>query len=246
MKLLAMVGLAAAAAIGTGARTVPGRYTAAAADTGVTETMRPTLPLPLFPRDQAPSASATTPGGWRSTGRSAELANENGRTILRVGEGPGEGVVWRQQSMLRNGIIEVELRGRDLVGRSFLGVAFRGLDDRTYEAVYFRPFNFATADPDRRLHAVQYHSSPEYPWARLREEHPNQYEKPIAPVPDPNGWFRIRILVDGRALNVYVNDSRASTLSVTTLAGPRDGMVGAWVGNGSGGEFANLRITPAR
>jgi hypothetical protein len=31
-----------------------------------------------------------------------------------------------------------------------------GVDETTYEAIYFRPFNFATDDPARRLRAVQY------------------------------------------------------------------------------------------
>jgi hypothetical protein len=189
---------------------------------------------------------AAVPAGWRSTTRSATLVEADGRTVLNVAAAPGEGVVWHEQSALQDGTIEIELRGRDVVGQSFLGVAFRGVDDRTYEAVYFRPFNFATTDPDRRLHAVQYHSSPDNPWAKLRAEHPNQYEKPISPIPDPNGWFRARIVLDGRALSVFVNDAQAPTLPVTTLAAPRKGMVGVWVGNGSGGEFANLKVTPAR
>jgi hypothetical protein len=195
---------------------------------------------------QGSTANTVTPAGWRSTTRSADLVDDSGRKVLNVAAAPGEGVVWQEPSALQDGAIEVELRGRDIVGQSFLGVAFRGVDDRTYEAVYFRPFNFATTDPERRRRAVQYHSSPDNPWAKLRAEHPNQYESPIAPVPDPNGWFRVRIVLDGRALSVFVNDAPAPTLAITTLAAPRPGKVGVWVGNGSGGNFANLKITPAR
>ena len=191
-------------------------------------------------------APVVTPAGWRSTARSARVVQADGRTVLSIDAAPGEGVVWQEQSALEDGTIDVEMRGRDLVGQSFVGVAFRGLDDRTYEAVYFRPFNFATTDPDRRLRAVQYHSSPDNPWAKLRAEFPNQYEKPILPVPDPNGWFRVRVVLEGRALGVFVNGAPTPTLTVTTLAAPRRGMVGVWAGNGSGGEFANLKVTPAR
>jgi 3-keto-disaccharide hydrolase len=207
-------------------------------------------PALLLRREKAspapPATAVTTPAGWRSTARSASLVKSGGRTVLNVAAAAGEGVVWQEQSALQDGTIDVELRGRDVVGQSFLGVAFRGLDDRTYEAVYFRPFNFATTDSDRRLHAVQYHSSPDHPWSKLRAEHPDQYEKPITPVPDPNDWFRVRIVLDGRALSVFVNDAQTPTLTVTTLAVPRPGMVGVWLGNGSGGEFANLKVTPAR
>jgi len=188
--------------------------------------------------------SLSTPPGWRSTSRSAQLVDEAGRTIVRVEEKPGEGVVWLEGSALENGTIELELRGKDLVGQSFVGVAFRGLDDTTFEAVYFRPFNFQTTDPDRHLHAVQYHSNPDYPWAKLRADKPNQYEKPISPVPDPNGWFKARIVVNGDAVSVFVNDSTTPTLAITALGKPRRGMVGLWVGNGSGGDFANLKLTP--
>jgi hypothetical protein len=154
--------------------------------------------------------------------------------------------VWRDSSVLQDGAIDVDLKGRDVVGQSFLGVAFRGVNDTTFEVVYFRPFNFATTDADRKLHAVQYHSSPDNPWAKLRAEHPNQYEKPITPVPDPNGWFHARVVAQGQTVSVFVNGSSVSTLTVTALAPARPGMVGLWVGNGSGGEFSNLTVTPAR
>ena len=207
-------------------------------------------PLVLRRENALPSPSAnkvTTPAGWRSAARSASLIDDGKRKVLSVAAGPGEGVVWHEeQPELQDGTIEVELRGRDVVGQSFVGVAFRGVDDRTYDAVYFRPFNFATTDLERRRRAVQYHSSPDNPWAKLRAEHPNKYESPIAPVPDPNDWFRIKIVLDGRSLSVFVNDGATPTLAVTTLAVPRPGKVGVWVGNGSAGEFANLKVTPAR
>jgi hypothetical protein len=210
----------------------------------------PQAPPLLLTHEHAPASpsadTVTMPAGWRSAARSASFVDDGGRMVLKVAAAPGEGVVWQEQSALQDGTIEVELRGRDVVGQSFLGVAFRGLDDRTYEAVYFRPFNFATTDPDRRRHAVQYHSSPDNPWAKLRAEHPNEYESAIAPVPDPNDWFRVRILLEGRSLSVFVNGAPAPTLAVAALAVPRPGKVGVWLGNGSGGEFANLKVRPTR
>jgi hypothetical protein len=204
-----------------------------------------TAPTPPAVTPSGHPVAATTLVGWHSTTRSATLVTDGGRTVLNVAAAPGEGVVWQDRSALQDGTIEIDLRGRDVAGQSFLGVAFRGADDRTYEAVFFRPFNFATTDPERRLHAVQYHSSPNNLWARLRAEHPNQYEKAIVPVPFPNDWFHIRLVIEGRALTVFVNGSTTPTLAVTTLGAPRGGAVGVWVGNGSGGEFANLRIRPA-
>jgi hypothetical protein len=188
--------------------------------------------------------AVTTPPGWRSTSRSAQIIEEAGRSIVRIDERAGEGVVWFEGAALRDGTIDLEMRGKDVVGQSFVGVAFRAVDDTHYDVVYFRPFNFRTTDPDRRMRAVQYHSSPEFPWARLRAEKPNEYEKPVAPVPDPNGWFKVRVFVDGPRVEVFVNDSPTPTLTVAVLTPPRGGMVGLWVGNGSGGDFANLRVAP--
>ena len=196
------------------------------------------------PAPAGPPAVVSTPSGWRSTTRSAEIVDEAGRRVVRVEAKAGEGVVWMEGSALENGTIEVEMRGKDVVGQSFVGLAFRGLDDATYDAIYFRPFNFATTDADRKLRAVQYHSSPDFPWAKLRAEKPNQYEKPISPVPDPNGWFKVRVVLKVDAVAVYVNESATPTLSITALTKPRRGMVGLWVGNGSGGDFANLRLVP--
>ena len=42
-------------------------------------------------------------------------------------------------------------------------MVFRGVDAETHASVYFRPFNFRAADPDRHKHAVQYVSHPQWP-----------------------------------------------------------------------------------
>ncbi len=49
------------------------------------------------------------------------------------------GVVWIEGSDFAQGTIEVDVRGRDVPGRSFVGVAFHRQDDNTYDAVYLRP-----------------------------------------------------------------------------------------------------------
>jgi hypothetical protein len=91
-----------------------------------------------------------------------------------------------------NGTIELDIRGKDVQGQSFVGVALHGVDGTTYEAIYFRPFNFRAADSTRRAHAVQYISQPTHTWQKLRTEHPGMYENAVNPAPDPNGWFHAR------------------------------------------------------
>ena len=44
-------------------------------------------------------------------------------------------------------------------------------------------------------------------------------------------------------MSVFVNDATAPSLVVTQLSDRRKGLVGLWVGNTAGGDFANLKIT---
>jgi hypothetical protein len=61
---------------------------------------------------------------------------------LHVSERPGPGLVWIEESDFTEGVIQVEVRGRDQFQRSFVGIAFHRKDDNTHEVVYVRPFNF--------------------------------------------------------------------------------------------------------
>lgn len=79
----------------------------------------------------------------------------------------GDGVVWQEDTDFGSGTIELDIRGANQRGRSFVGIAFRGADDATYDGIYFRPFNFRAEGPGRDR-AVQYTSHPDHPWNRLR------------------------------------------------------------------------------
>jgi hypothetical protein len=163
---------------------------------------------------------------------------------LRLDARAGDGVAWLVGSDFTEGTIEVDLRGANKPGQSFVGIAFRGVDDTTFDAVYFRPFNFKNPEVPRRSRAVQYVSMPAYPWERLRQENPGEYEATVNPVPDPDDWFHVRIVVQGRKVAVFVNDAPAPCLAVTELTSRLGGKIGFWVGNNSAGDFANLKITP--
>ena len=73
---------------------------------------------------------------WRAT-------NEESRCRRR--RGPARGRI--EGSDFDQGTIEIDVRGRDVLQQSFLGIAFHGKDDKTYEAVYLRPFNFERRIP---------------------------------------------------------------------------------------------------
>jgi hypothetical protein len=161
---------------------------------------------------------------------------------IHVAEREGVGVVWIAGTDFAKGTIEVEVRGRDVFQQSFVGIAFHGQDDTTYEAVYLRPFNFRADDQARHQHAVQYVSLPDYDWPRLRKEFPEEFENPVAPSAEPTGWVPLRVVVTDRSVQVYVGGVRSATLEVRQLGRLDRGLIGLWTGNNSDGAFANLRI----
>ena len=171
--------------------------------------------------------------------------DEGARHGLRLDAHDGDGVAWWPDVQFSNGTIELDIRGKNVLQQSFVGVAFHGLNETTFDAVYFRPFNFKSDDPVRRSHAVQYVSHPTYTWNKLRTERPNQFEQPVAPPPDPNQWFHARVVIAFPSVRVFVNDAAAPALDIKQLSDRKTGWVGVWVGNGSDGAFANLTVTPA-
>ncbi len=194
-------------------------------------------------RPARPDLAALAEGNrLRFVNRSASLLVDGQRRGVRASAGQGEGAAFLPEVDLSTGTIEVDLRGRDVPQQSFLGIAFHRLNDTTFDAIYFRPFNFRATDPVSRGHAVQYISEPAYPWQKLRADHPGKYEAGIRPVPDPNGWFRARIVVRRSDVSVFVADAAEPCLKVDLLADRSGGSVGLWVGNNSGGDFANLTI----
>ena len=196
-------------------------------------------------RDTPDLAALADANGFKLFNRGASRITDGARTGVRLSESPGEGVALLAGAELANGTIECDIRGKDVPQRSFVGVAFHAVDGSTYDAVYFRPFNFKAADPVARSHAVQYHSLPVYTWQKLRSEQPGKYEHAVSPVPDPNGWFRARIVIAHPKASVFVDNATEPCLVVNLLTDRRKGLVGLWVGNNSGGDFANLAITRA-
>jgi len=181
---------------------------------------------------------------WKISGRSASIVDIKGKHALELSAGPGMGVVWLDGYDFADGVIDIDILGRSQpVQGSFVGVAFRVVDAQTHDAVYFRPFNFRTTDSTRHSHGVQYVSHPPFPWQRLRSEHPGQYEAAIVPEPDGDEWFHARIVVERPKISVYVNGASAPALVVSELSERTHGSVGVWVGEGSGGHFANLRVS---
>jgi len=190
----------------------------------------------------------------------AEAVTYHGRKAVRVlpaaaadaelvapKNGEGGGIVVFPGTLFHIGTIEVEVAGKPRAGapsdaRGFIGVAFRvTAEPSNYECVYIRPTNGRAADQVRRNHSTQYISMPEYEWSRLRKEAPGHYESYVDLV--PGEWTKIKIEVSGVKARLFVNDSPQPVLIVSDLKhGDSEGAVALWIGLGTEGYFANLRL----
>jgi hypothetical protein len=150
-----------------------------------------------------------------------------------------------------NGVIEAEVAGAPAPGagegaRGFVGIAYRlQQDNKTYDAFYLRPTNGRADDQERRNHATQYISHPEWPWFRLRRETPSRYESYVDLVPDT--WTKIRIEVDGARARLYVHDQPQPALIVNDVKSGANGKgaIALWIGPGTVAHFRNLTVREA-
>ena len=164
--------------------------------------------------------------------------------IIHLENTSGEpALLWLNNTLFTNGSIELDIKGNDVRGESFLGIAFHAVDNNNYDAVYFRPFNFRS--PERKSHSIQYVSLPGNDWDVLREKHAGKYENVVHPVPDPNDWFHAKITIDFPLVKVYVNGSAEPGLVVEQLSKTQRGRLGLWV-DSKDGWFKNVVITQTK
>lgn len=154
-----------------------------------------------------------------------------------------EGMMVLQGFEMGNGTLEFDVKGQNIVQQSFVGIAFNIQDDKTFENIYFRPFNFMNPDTARRRRAVQYANLPDQTWFKLIETFPGKYENRVNPLPDPNGWFHARVVIEKPLIKVFVNDAKEPCLVVESLAPNSSGKIGLWTGPMTLGSFTNLTVT---
>jgi hypothetical protein len=189
----------------------------------------------------------------RLEGRNVAIAETvfKGRTAIQViaaQEAPNAtSLAVVKDVSFHDGTIEVDVAGQPAAGagggaRGFIGIAFRIQGDGAYEYIYLRPTNGRADDQVRRNHSTQYSAHPDFDFARLRKEAPEKYESYVDL--EPGVWTKYRIEVEGRKARLYVHGSEQPCLIVNDLKlEPRGGGVALWVGPGTEGYFANLKIT---
>jgi hypothetical protein len=211
----------------------------------------------------AGAARAQSPGsyplesvaGLKLLDVTAEAATHEGRKGVRVSPAPGvageaETLAVIEGLEFSSGVIEAEIAGAPGGGaaqgaRGFVGIAFRVQPGgKTYDAFYLRPTNGRAEDQERRNHASQYISHPDWPWHRLRKETPSRYEAYVDLV--PGAWTKVKIEVRGDRARLYVHGQEQPTLVVNDLktGASAKGGVALWVGPGTVAHFRNLALSP--
>jgi hypothetical protein len=187
--------------------------------------------------------------GWTAHNATAEAMEVEGKSAVRLKAKADSatgiaGLVLADGVEFTTGVIEIDLKGRS-VRPSFLGVAFNAADEKTFEAVYFRPFNF-NAGGEFKSRAVQYIAWPEHTWEELRRNRPAKFEGPVSSVPDGDKWFDARIEVETKRVRVFVNGTKEPCLTVERLAEGRTARaVGLFVDSGDG-QYANFKVVPTK
>jgi Concanavalin A-like lectin/glucanases superfamily len=157
-----------------------------------------------------------------------------------------------KDKIFENGVIELDVAGTTMstastTARGFIGLAFRVrmADSVRYECFYIRPTNGRAEDQLRRNHSTQYISHPKYTWFKLRNENPSVYESYADLM--PGEWTHIKIEVNETKAKLYVNGASQPCLIVQDLKyGISSGSIALWVGPGTDGYFANLKIQSSK
>ena len=206
---------------------------------------------------QAPKATTgtlalDTLNGLEMVDAKAEVVNYRGRPAVHLVPLPNQPKDYSMLAVVsgtdfKDGTIEVDVAGSprkdaDPTDRGFIGVAFRS-QERGNRAEYFylRPTNGRSDDQLRRNHSVQYVSTPDFPWERLRKETPGVYES-YADL-DAGAWIKMKIEVSGTKARLYLNGADQPCLIVNDLKlGETHGQIVLWAYGTTDGYFSNLTV----
>ena len=184
-------------------------------------------------------SQVTSSDQWKADGLTVNL---NDDVVHLKTKGDEVGILWMDQTPFANGRIEFDLKGKDVRGENFAGLAFHMEDLQNYDCIYFRAFNFHSEEKGDK--AVQYVSMPDYGWRTLRQNHPGVYENEVQPKPDPNDWFHVAIEINYPKVEVFLNNSTEPTLTVNQLSKRKSGQLGFWVSYRTEAWFKNLVVMP--
>ena len=191
--------------------------------------------------------------GLKTVHSTAEITTYRGRRAVHLTPSPDHNTAQDDvlallgDSDMTSGTIDAEVAGAPRAGtaadsRGFIGIAFRVQADETrYENLYLRPTNGRADDQLRRNHSVQYTSEPEFPWPRLREQSPGQYESYVDL--EAGAWTSMRIVVSGRRAELYVNHAAQPCLIVNDLKlGDVHGRIALWAHSSTDAYYSRVAL----
>lgn len=167
-------------------------------------------------------------------------SNTKGEINIESKEGAALAIINNEE--FESGIIELQIKGENKPGQSFVGFAFNVQDENTYEAIYFRPFNFLAPEKIRREHGIQYIHPPNHEWRSLRENHPGVYEAEFPAPPNPEQWFKFKLKISPTIVEVYDSRNGELLLAVERLSVQRSKTIALWIGHNSKGSYRNLHL----
>ncbi|ADW71425.1 hypothetical protein AciX9_4479 (plasmid) [Granulicella tundricola MP5ACTX9] len=168
---------------------------------------------------------------WHPVGEKADVQYvmkegfPDGMIVLKSGD------VALNDLSFRDGTLEFDMKP---LAQDIPGMRFRQRDSKNGEEFYIRSFPDCRAEDD----CIQY--SPVISGFMLWNVYP-QYQR-RAPVVF-NGWNHIRLVISGKRMNVFINDSVQPTLAVGELLG--NTQQGGLELHGPA-AFANLVVTPGK
>jgi hypothetical protein len=193
--------------------------------------------------------------GLKLVNTRAAVETYRGRKAVRLK--PLEGHERGDESMLalvtgtdfHDGTLELEVAGTASPGsepgmRGFLGLAFRvqtAGEQARFECIYLRTLNARSEDQLQRNHSVQYVSSPDWGWKRLRDQSPGQYESYVDL--EPGAWTKLQIVVSGTTARLFVHGGSQPVLVVHDLKlGDTHGAIALWSHESTDGYFSGLVV----
>ncbi len=164
--------------------------------------------------------------------------DEESENTVTLDAKPGGGIALLKNLNFDVGAVNVEMKGKNKPGESFVGIAFNVQNDSTYECVYFRPFNFKSEE--KKYNAIQYISLPMHNWPILRKNFKGQYEANYPKSPPADDWFHITLRIDENRIALYDKKTSMRLFIVDRLQKHVSNKIGFWTGNNSKGEFKNM------
>lgn len=156
--------------------------------------------------------------------------------IRKFGNPKSASIAYPKGLDFTNGSIELDIASPN-GKQGFVGLAFHIQDNNHYETLYFRPGSSGTGE------AIQYmpKTKPEFDWWDY--EAASWQAKATLP---ETAWFHVKVVVKGREMKVYLNNSPTPVMARTDLDPDLShGSVGFWLGNSSSGAYKNLKVKRA-